>query len=333
MNIEYVYGVDLNSGYVKASEANINFLRSLGHIVKPFQGFQYHKPDIRFLHVAAYAFDHTLLDRSVPTMYIYDWELPMLPYLFKSFAGQFDYCLTSSEYQAEIYKKETGRSNIDWIPHLPMYTPTAVKKTKNTPFTFLSVNRWDRRKDFETLARAFSEEFDYSEPVRLELKITHSDIKTVLETLGKYSRCSNIDYLFYNFSEPEMQELYRQADVFVTATRGEGWGYGYQEALLNGVPCIYPKLPSVVDSFFDCSNSISVLSRYVPVDPMWEAHNYLDARQFMWGQTNVADLRAAMRTAYEYYPFTLPVSPAPSYYRDQDRIKGVFERLIAEFCK
>ena len=327
MNIEYITASDPYSGYVKAGKAYMKFLRSMGHVVQT--SFQHHIPDCRFLHVAAYGHPLELLDLDVPTAYLYAWEYPDLPPLFKLYASNFKRVVTFSQLQVDVYKQATGKNNIDLLPNPPLIEPTEFKKRMADQFTFLAVNRWDCRKDFEILARAFADEFKPSEPVRMLLKISHGNINDVMKRIGEYLGRSNMNVIMYNYSEPEMNELYRSADVYVSTTHCEGWGYGFQDALLNGVPCIYPKSPYIVRTFFNESNSIGVSCATVPVKH-WDVAPYFDGMNSVWSQTDYEDLRSKLRHAYEYYPFRLPVRPAKPYYDDQETLIPTLNRIVTE---
>lgn len=332
MNIEFISGTDINSGYEKASRAYMRILREMGHNVFPHTLYPDPKPDIRFLHTCPYDQCIPSLDLTIPTIYMYAWELPQLPLLFKQFSAQFPHCITFSHFQESLYKAETGRTNITCIPHPPLSETGFRKRVKNPLFTFLSVGRWDERKDNVSIAAAFAEAFPLDTTVQLIMKITHGDTFSIMKKLGPYVAMSNIQLLQYDFPEAEMHDLYQSADVYVSATRGEGWGYGFQEALLNGVPCIYPRSPYIVRSFFNKYNSIGVNCRDVPVSKDWECSVWFDGREFTWSQIDVAGLSHEMKYCREQYPFKLPVFPAVEYYQDQETIRPKFTRIIEEFA-
>lgn len=121
---------------------------------------------------------------------------------------------------------------------------------KKDPFIFLSVNSWsgelNDRKGTDILVKAFCEEFKPNENVMLFLKISTFylppfDIRQALARLALPSKIPllAVDQTF--MMPEELPKLYRAADCFISATRGESWGLTIGEAMACGVPIILPK--------------------------------------------------------------------------------------------
>lgn len=108
---------------------------------------------------------------------------------------------------------------------------------------FLASFEWGERKAPELLLRAFNETFSAREPVRLVAKIQNKDpgvrVKEAIRALGLRSAGGRISYLL-NQALPyhQLGALYRSADCFVSASRGEGWGMPALEAMACGLPVI-----------------------------------------------------------------------------------------------
>jgi GT2 family glycosyltransferase len=126
----------------------------------------------------------------------------------------------------------------------PDYFHPAIKARRfSDKFTFLSVFEWGERKAPEVLIRAFCAAFTDRDDVVLVLKTDNRDgdvnVAQQIASMGLPRNAPRI-VLLYNQELPGYQlgSLYRAADCFVTATRGEGWGMPILEAMACGLPTI-----------------------------------------------------------------------------------------------
>jgi glycosyltransferase involved in cell wall biosynthesis len=107
---------------------------------------------------------------------------------------------------------------------------------------------------------------------------------------------SLIDY----FDVKEMVDLYRRADAFVLATRGEGWGLPYMEAMASGLPTIGTDWGGQTD-FMNDENSFSIRSSLMPVSSRAvQEYRLFDGQR--WAEPDVSDLQEVMRTVYNGGP-------------------------------
>lgn len=121
--------------------------------------------------------------------------------------------------------------------------------SKRRDFVFLSVFKWEHRKGWDVLLRAFLQEFSGADDVVLYLLINayHSDTNFS----GKISRFvveSRIEMPMEGWGEirvinehvPQsvLPSLYKAANAFVLPTRGEGWGRPVVEAMAMELPVI-----------------------------------------------------------------------------------------------
>jgi GT2 family glycosyltransferase len=110
-------------------------------------------------------------------------------------------------------------------------------------FLFLSVFEWGARKAPELLLKTFNATFSAREPVRLLVKIMNQDqgisVNEEIRRLDLKPSGGRISYLCnVEFPHYQLAALYRSADCYVAASRGEGWDLPLMEAMGTGRPSI-----------------------------------------------------------------------------------------------
>ncbi len=133
-----------------------------------------------------------------------------------------------------------------------IYRPDGEKfdfQGKENAFKFLYVGSWTLekgdRKNLDTLIKAYKEEFTEKDNVILFLKISTffmapKDYAKIVDERYNVPRGMIGVHSAY-MSETEIPKLFRMADCYVTATRGESWGLPIGEALACGLPVIVPE--------------------------------------------------------------------------------------------
>jgi glycosyltransferase involved in cell wall biosynthesis len=115
---------------------------------------------------------------------------------------------------------------------------------KGEPFRFLSIGKFEERKGYRELLEAFKLAFDNSPEVELVIKADY-----FLDPENKKQQCvnlinevglTNVKLIWGELTTVQLFELYNFADVYVTATRAEGWGLPIIEAAATGLPIIAP---------------------------------------------------------------------------------------------
>lgn len=124
--------------------------------------------------------------------------------------------------------------------------PGADATNKETVFRFLSVFKWEKRKGWDVLLKAYFQEFSADDNVELILKTSRFHDNTnfeerirqvvasgsVKEPLAKYSVIAS------DLPLSKLPTLYRSVDAFVLPSRGEGWGRPHVEAMAMALPVI-----------------------------------------------------------------------------------------------
>ena len=123
------------------------------------------------------------------------------------------------------------------------YLRGSIDKT-GEPFRFLSIGKFEERKGYRELLEAFKLAFDNSPDVELVIKADY-----FLDPENKKQQCmnlinevglTNVKLIWGELTTVQLFELYNFADVYVTATRAEGWGLPIIEAAATGLPIIAP---------------------------------------------------------------------------------------------
>jgi GT2 family glycosyltransferase len=110
-------------------------------------------------------------------------------------------------------------------------------------FVFLTSFEWGERKQPELLLKAFNQVFRRSEPVVLVCKVMHRNrllsVRRQLESLRLRQSGGRIAFLYNReFPYHQLGSLYRSADCYVSAGRGEGWDMPLMESMACGLPTI-----------------------------------------------------------------------------------------------
>jgi glycosyltransferase involved in cell wall biosynthesis len=174
-----------------------------------------------------------------------------------------------------------------------------------SPFTFLSVFRWQYRKGWDILLQAYLAEFTPDEDVQLILHALPlkedvlSPAKQVEQalgvTLGKHHAL--VDIRTRPLPHAEVPALYREADSFVLASRGEGCGRPYMEAMAAGLPTIGTRWSGNLD-FMSDECALLIDAEVVPVSSVAAAEWPLFTGQ-SWAEPDQGNLRQLMRRVYE----------------------------------
>jgi glycosyltransferase involved in cell wall biosynthesis/tetratricopeptide (TPR) repeat protein len=184
----------------------------------------------------------------------------------------------------------------------PEVTPLEVEGVQG--FVFLSVFAWIGRKAWDILLRAWFDEFDGRDDVTLLLKAdpdlapSGTNCRREVEEFVRRrlkrdpKQGPRIVVLEQQLEISDIPRLYRAADAFVLASRGEGWGRPYMEAMAMGLPTIATGWSGHLE-FMNHENSYLVDYELVPAP----ADDWMRGQR--WAEPSISDLRRAMRSVYE----------------------------------
>jgi glycosyltransferase involved in cell wall biosynthesis len=239
------------------------------------------------------------------------WETTQLPEGWKEQMNQLDWVWATTEWGKKVFI-DSGINVPIRVVHEgvdPTFNPYASKipEVVNDNFRFLSVGKYEKRKGFDVLLSAFSEEFNKDEKVELILQAYNPFIGINVEAWQLYNykilydnnvpQGTKIRFLPFIPSRKHMPSLYISCDAFVSPTRGEGWGLPVCEAMACGIPTIVTDYGGVTEF------ANKETAYMIEVEKMSEAADPPFIKPYegsMWAEPNKDSLRKHMRYVFEH---------------------------------
>eukprot|EP00873_Tetraselmis_striata_P023049 jgi/Tetstr1/443313/TSEL_031328.t1 len=193
--------------------------------------------------------------------------------------------------------------------HAPMALPVGERvwgrpsDDRGSAFVFLSVFKWEERKAWSVLLRAFLEEFRGSEAVALQLltKPYHSSTDFAGQMRAWAAEQPGLPVMedapavyveTRHVPQRDLPALYAGADAFVLPSRGEGWGRPHMEAMAMGCPVIATNWSGPTAFLSERVGYPLPIEGLVPIlDGPFAGHR--------WAEPSVPALRAIMRRLYD----------------------------------
>ena len=175
------------------------------------------------------------------------------------------------------------------------------------PFRFLTVGKTEPRKSLVEIMQAFAHTYGHDSTAELVIKTDHfwqaeSKRQTIQQVANSLSGGIRVEW--GKWSQQRMCDLYHDCDVFVFASKGEGWGLPLIEALASGMPVLSTHHSAQADYLAHCGSSVIAIDYdMVPVDCEDYRLFYNMHGQDMgeWAQPRVSSIAQGMREARQNY--------------------------------
>jgi glycosyltransferase involved in cell wall biosynthesis len=166
---------------------------------------------------------------------------------------------------------------IDTTRFHPDNPPLGIPDARST--VFLSINVWRMGKGWKQLVRAWATAFSAQDDVSLVFRsyvpgttetdsgpLINRDIDDYLLSLGmRRSDIAPIIVLGKQIPLEDLPRLYTSAQVYVTPSRGEGWGYPFMEAMASGLITIGTRWSGNLMFMNDSNSLLCDVKRLIPV--------------------------------------------------------------------
>uniref|UniRef100_A0A6U4RKD1 Glycosyl transferase family 1 domain-containing protein n=1 Tax=Hemiselmis andersenii TaxID=464988 RepID=A0A6U4RKD1_HEMAN len=172
-------------------------------------------------------------------------------------------------------------------------------------YKFLSVFKWEERKGWDVLLRAYFSEFSEKDDVLLTIRTyayhSESNFREQIDAFGRKEfpdkaesgSLPAIHLLTKDMDVDQMPRLYKANDAFVLPSRGEGWGRPHIEAMAMGLPAIATNWSGNTEFMNDWDSYPIPIEGLVPVrEGAFKGH--------LWADPSVPALREIMRHCFQH---------------------------------
>lgn len=242
-------------------------------------------------------------------------EVDKIPPYWVSAMNTMDQVWTPSEWGKEVFiNSGVNEEKVKVVPggvDTNIFNPyrkgfDQIEKMSEDKFKFFMCGKFERRKGYDILLKAFSEEFDKDEDV--ELYLNGSAMKIFDNNFNIYKNLWNMrlpeNRARINVIEGgipdyrQMGRLYNSFDCFVKPTRGEGWNLPLIESMACGVPAIVTNWSAHTD--YANNKNAYMLEDFEIVKPDLSDQvggNFLQFGE--WAEPSVDELKKTMRHVFE----------------------------------
>lgn len=186
---------------------------------------------------------------SGPRVAMTTWETSEFPAMWAPLLGDgYDRVLVPSTHCQEVLERHPA-FDVQVVPHTfdPAFWAPDRHRPRldgDTSVRFYAIGAWDERKNHGAILRAYLHAFTARDRVRLTIRAAGLNEQAVRSIIARSALPEQaLPQLVLDarpMTECELVALHTDNDVFVSASRGEGWGLGLFEAAVSGKIVITP---------------------------------------------------------------------------------------------
>ena len=227
------------------------------------------------------------------------FETDSLPPDWVARCNDLDEVWVPSAFNVETFRSAGVRAPVVVVPggidaarFSPAVPPMSIPGVRGT--VFLSVFEWRRRKGWDVLLRAWADAFAPDADVTLVLRTSPvgmpagADRQTYMESVidgfllaacgRRRHEVAPIVVLTQLVPDAQLPSLYTAADVYVSPTRGEGWGRPFMEAMACGRAVIATRWSAHLAFMHDENSLLLDIDGVEPTDdadmPLYAGHRW-----------------------------------------------------------
>jgi glycosyltransferase involved in cell wall biosynthesis len=215
---------------------------------------------------------------------------------------------TLSKWGKEVFENSGVKKDVKVVPagvDVNMFNPWREPMVpRSDKFRFLCVGKYEKRKGYDLLLKAYCEEFKQNEKVEMiimadSIKMFEPQFNIFKEMINLRLAADRADLQIVEGMLPnynDMGRLYTSADCFVCPTRGEGWNLPLCEAMACGLPSIATNWSAHTE--FANEKNCYMLNDYKMVPSEQKlAQIFLQFGQ--WAEPSIKELREKMRYVFD----------------------------------
>jgi glycosyltransferase involved in cell wall biosynthesis len=190
--------------------------------------------------------------------------------------------------------------------------------TKDRPFRFLSVGKYEQRKSLDETIDAFAQVYANTPAIELVIKsnyfINHD--RKLNDLKEKIKNFSNIKLLWGEMISDDLANLYRSCDAFVLPSKAEGWGLPLIEAAASGLPIITTFYSGHTEFLKYIPSSVLSVSYTMGFITCPEYQHYYPTSTGNWGnwaRPDIFSIAGAMQTVCREYDELFEAACANSF--------------------
>lgn len=195
------------------------------------------------------------------------------------------------------------------------YPKLEIRKQFPNDVLFYSIGEFQPRKGFGEIVRAFFTALDPEDAAQLILKVNIpgkspeetlkivgdfcNDVKRKLRLYPNVNDYKPVHIISHHLSDEYMMILHNTCDVYVNASRGEGWGLAITDAMGLGKTIITPAHTAMKD-YINYSNAYVVHHTKSPCYGHMNTLPNLSTAREQWHEVDVEDLTRNIFAAYQH---------------------------------